>query len=66
MQIVKGLIGLPSRSKRVEEGEAIVVVFDSFLRERVCEDRKKKERKKIVSVKVLILNGNILILMLIN
>jgi hypothetical protein len=42
MQIVKGLIGLPSRSKRVEEGEAIVV-FDSFLRERVCEDRKKKE-----------------------
>jgi hypothetical protein len=56
MQIVKGLIGLPSRSKRVEEGEAIVV-FDSFLRERVCEDRKKKERKKIVSVKVLILNG---------
>jgi hypothetical protein len=46
MQIVKGLIGLPSRSKRVEEGEAIVV-FDSFLRERVCvcEDRNKKERK---------------------
>jgi hypothetical protein len=42
MQIVKGLIGLPSRSKRVEEGEAIVVVFDSFLRERVCEDRKKE------------------------
>lgn len=37
MQIVSGLIGFPSRSNRVEEGEAIV---DSILRD--SEERKKE------------------------